>query len=147
MAQLSLAGQYWYMWHIETCVPTLPLVAQKALTCTSYIETCMPTEPLVAQKALASYIETCVLTVRQGTSLYSIEHFPPFLVHFRFQILPFLAQFWHVLNSVIYGTSAISGSTISAKLSWFIQRRTLSAISGTFQFLPLLAHFRFYHLW
>ena len=43
-------------------MPTVPLVAQKALA--SYIETCVPTLPLVAQKALASFL--------------------PFLVHFIF---------------------------------------------------------------
>ena len=121
-----------------------------------------------------------ILFLPNYPGLFSIDHFLPFLVHFRFKIqplmtcfsfyhfwymlvsatsgtffnqfLPFLAHFsfyhfWHVLDFTISGTSAISGSTTSAKLSWFIQHRSLSAISGTFQFLPLLAQFSFYHFW
>ena len=72
-----------------------------------------------------SFCHFCHFIISAKLSQF-IEHFLPFLAHFSF------CHFWHILDSTIYGTSAISGSTIPAKfkLSWFtgIQHRTLSVI-------------------
>ena len=80
----------------------VPLVGQKALASESYIETCLPTVPLVA---LLIYIRCTIklIATNFGTTR-------PFQVHFSFCYL------WHIL---------------------------VSGRSGTFYFLPLVAHLSF----